>query len=72
MVNTLIKNTRYYKIDLSSTLVNEYLVERVYGNSTYKAPTGKRSNYFGSLLEAKEFIFRLIKSKTKKGYIEIK
>ena len=43
MVNTLIKNTRYYKIDLSSTLFDEYLVERVYGNNTYKAPTGKRS-----------------------------
>ena len=41
MVNTLIKNTRYYKIDLSSTLFDEYLVERVYGNNTYKAPTGK-------------------------------
>lgn len=70
MVNTLIKNTRYYKIDLSSTLFDEYLVERVYGNNTYKTPTGKRSNYFGSLLEAKEFIFKLIKSKIKKGYIE--
>ena len=61
MVNTLIKNTRYYKIDLSSTLFDEY-----------KAPTGNRSNYFGSLLEAKEFIFKLIKSKIKKGYIEIR
>ena len=72
MVNTLIKNTRYYKIDLSSTLFDEYLVETVYGNNTYKAPTGKRSNYFGSLLDAKEFIFKLIKSKIKKGYIEIR
>ena len=72
MVNTLIKNTRYYKIDLSSTLFDEYLVARVYGNNTYKAPTGKRSNYFGSLLEAKEFILKLIKSKIKKGYIEIR
>ena len=72
MVITLIKNTRYYKIDLSSTHCDEYLVERVYGNNTYKAPTGKRSNYFGSLLEAKEFIFKLIKSKIKKGYIEIR
>ena len=72
MVNTLIKNTRYYKIDLSSTLFDVYPVDRVYGNNTYKAPTGKRSNYFGSLLEAKEFIFKLIKSKIKKGYIEIR
>ena len=72
MVNTLIKNTRYYKIDLSSTLFDEYLVERVYGNNTYKAPTGKCSNYFGSLLEAKEFILKLIKSNIKKGYIEIR
>ncbi len=72
MLNTLIKNTRYYKIDLSATLFNEYLVERVYGNTSYKAPTGKRSNYFGSMIEAKKFIVKLIKSKQKKGYTIIK
>lgn len=61
----LIKETRYYKINLQKTLFDSYEVERIYGNQNYKNPTGKKINIFENKIEAIKFIERLVRIKTK-------
>lgn len=66
------KNTRYYKINIAHTLFLEYCVERIYGNKTYKRPTGSVIKYFSDEKQAKAHIDKILKDKLKKGYIDIR
>lgn len=68
----LYKNTRYYKIYLSKTLFNDFEIERIYGNVTYKAPTGIKINSFDDENRAIDFIKKLTFSKISKGYKSLK
>lgn len=40
------KNERYYRISIIKNLFNEYIVERVFGNTRYITPNGKSYKYF--------------------------
>ncbi len=62
------KNERYYRISIIKNLFNEYIVERVFGNTRYITPTGKVINIFNSQYEAIEYIKVLLKKKLNKGY----
>lgn len=61
-------NKRYYILSLCKNLFGEYIIERIYGNCSYKEHTGKKENYFYTYCEALEFYKNLILKKKKKGY----
>lgn len=62
-------STRYYKIELFATLFGEYVVEREYGSTRNKTPTGVKKNYFEVFDEALEVFESLLRQKKKKGYL---
>ena len=59
---------RYYKLELSSTLFGEFVVEREYGNAYFKAPTGVKKDFFDSFDDAVAMFETLLKQKQKRGY----
>jgi len=63
------KNTkRYYEISLWENLFGEYVVERIYGNCSYKTPTGMKKDFFDSYEKAIRFYNSIAARKNKKGY----
>lgn len=59
---------RYYKLQLIKNLFNEYMVERIFGNTSYLSPTGKIANVFNNKDEAKKYLKVILNSKLKRGY----
>jgi len=59
---------RYYKLELFSTLFGEFVVERVYGNAQFKAPTGVKKEFFDSFDDAVAMFENLLKQKERRGY----
>ena len=61
-------NIRYYNLEVFETLFGEYLLERIYGNIRYKAPTGVKKNYYTVITTAKEKYEFLLRQKMDRGY----
>lgn len=61
-------STRYYKIEMSPTLFNGFIVEREYGNVRNRGPTGIRKNCYDSISEAEKFYTGILRQKRRKGY----
>ena len=63
------KNTvRYYKLGLYPTLFNNFEIEIEYGNIQYKAPTGRKREFFDNYNDAYKRYNNILKQKRKKGY----
>ncbi len=62
------KKERYYNISIHKNLFDEYVVERIYGNSSYKAPVGIVNTSFKNIDDAKIFFKFLLDKKLAKGY----
>lgn len=60
---------RYYILSMYRTLFGNYCLERVYGATNNKAPTGQIKEYFCELNDAQEKYDELIKQKKSKGYV---
>ncbi|EAI7391395.1 polymerase, partial [Campylobacter upsaliensis] len=52
----------------SATLFEEFVVERIYGNTRYKSFTGQKVDIFTNYEEARDFFEMMKKKKIKKGY----
>lgn len=61
-------HVRYYKIEISLTLFGEIILERTYGNVTYKKHTGKITHFLDTISEAQAHFKRICHEKIKKGY----
>lgn len=61
-------NIRYYNLQVFTTLFDEYLLERIYGNIRYKSPTGVKKNYYTAITAAKEKYELLLRQKIARGY----
>lgn len=59
---------RYYTISLYTTLFGYFCIERVYGASKNKTPTGIKREYFNEVSEAKSQYSSIMKAKISKGY----
>lgn len=59
---------RYYELSLWKNLFGEYVVERIYGNCSYKTPTGMKKDVFDSYEKAIRFYNSIAARKNKKGY----
>ena len=59
---------RYYKLCLFFTLFGDFVLEREYGNIHFKAPTGKKREFFDSYDDAYRRYNNILKQKRKKGY----
>ncbi|MCR2113431.1 WGR domain-containing protein [Campylobacter upsaliensis] len=59
---------RYYSLELSATLFEEFVVKRIYGNTRYKSFTGQKVDIFTNYEEARDFFEMMKKKKIKKGY----
>jgi len=59
---------RYNKLELFPTLFGDFVVEREYGNTYFKAPTGVKKDFFDSFDDAVAMFEKLLKQKQKKGY----
>lgn len=59
---------RYYKLRLSPTLFDGWVVEREYGNAQFKSPVGAKRDFFVSFDEAFLMFNTLFKQKEKRGY----
>lgn len=59
---------RYYSLELSVNLFGEFLVERIYGNVSFKSFTGQKINTFTNYKEAKAFFEMIKRKKMKRGY----
>jgi predicted DNA-binding WGR domain protein len=66
--DTEIGTTRFYQIELLPTLFGEYLLQRVYGNTQNKKPTGIKRSFFNNIDQAKESFEVILNKKTKRGY----
>jgi len=59
---------RYYKLEISLTLFGEIILERTYGNVSYKRHTGKITHFLGTLDDAQARFRKIYHEKLKKGY----
>jgi predicted DNA-binding WGR domain protein len=60
---------RYYSIFLYQNLFGYFCIERIYGASLNKKPTGVIREFFNEADEAKKRYSAIMKAKTSKGYI---
>lgn len=60
---------RYYSLFLYQNLFGYFCIERIYGASLNKKPTGTIREFFNEADEAKKRYFAIMKAKTSKGYI---
>lgn len=61
---------RYYRLEISRTLFGDFEVQRVYGASCNKRPTGQRRDLFCTYEDAKMFYDNILFAKRKRGYCE--
>lgn len=66
------KHTRYYKIEYFATLFGDILLERIYGNVSYKKPTGHIKKYYSNMKDANDVFTLVLREKIKRGYIQPK
>ena len=59
----------FYDVGIYRTLFNEYLLERMWGNSSNVNPTGFRRNYYSSKTEAVKAFLTVLENAKKKGYL---
>jgi len=59
---------RYYIISIYQTLFGEVCLERIYGSTKNKKPTGSIRSFFSALQDAKELYSQILQNKTHKGY----
>jgi len=59
---------RYYKIMIFLNLLNQVILYREYGNSSYKSATGNLEKKFDSFNIAKKMALRIKKERERRGY----
>lgn len=60
---------RYYDIHLYKTLFGEFCIERIYGATRNKKPTGMVREFFEAQDEALSKFTSIMKAKISKGYV---
>ena len=59
---------RYYKLSLHRTLFGDFCLERVYGATRNRTPTGKKAEFFSSYDDAYSRFEAILRQKISKGY----
>ena len=68
LIRVVNKKERYYEIELFTTLFGDFCIERVYGATRNKKPTGIVKQYFEDFSKAHKSFTSLLKAKISKGY----
>ena len=68
---TVNNKVRYYKLSLFLNLFNEYILERKYGSTRNKKPTGIKIEYFLTINDAISASSKKLQEKLNKGYRRI-
>lgn len=72
MVRTVNDRNRWYRLELLPNLFGEWLLIRSFGSIGRSRATGIKTEPFDNPLLAQKVFERLVRSKTKKGYIPIR
>ena len=65
---TLNNKVRYYKLSLFLNLFNEYILEKKYGSTKNKKPTGIKIEYYLTINDAISAYSKKLQEKLNKGY----
>ena len=71
MIRTVNERLRWYRLELLPNLFGEWLLIRSFGSMGRSRATGVKTELFDNPLMAQKVFERLVRSKTKKGYIPI-
>lgn len=71
MMRTVNDRMRWYRLELLPNLFGEWLLIRSFGSMGRSRATGVKTELFDNPLMAQKVFERLVRSKTKKGYIPI-
>lgn len=72
MMRTVNDRMRWYRLELLPNLFGEWLLIRSFGSMGRSRATGVKTELFDNPLMAQKVFERLVRSKTKKGYIPIR
>ena len=59
----------FYEVGIYRTLFDEFLLERIWGNSTLSNPQGSKRNYYSTKAEAVKAFLGVLESAKQKGYL---
>lgn len=70
LYNLIEDRERFYKISIQKSLFNTYILERIYGSTSYSKPVGVVSKEYDDYISARLEYVKIVKRKIRKGYIE--
>ncbi len=70
LYNYIDDRERFYKISIQKSLFNTYVLERIYGSTSYSKPVGIVNKEFDDYISARLEYIKIVKKKIRKGYIE--
>lgn len=59
---------RFYQLIINKNLFNQYVLERIYGNTSFSKPVGVVYSIYEDYLIAKKELIKIYRNKLKKGY----
>lgn len=64
----ILQKERFYQVSIYKNLFGNYILERIYGNTSYSRPTGIVCQEFTVYILAYKEYMKIIKQKIAKGY----
>lgn len=59
---------RFYQLIINKNLFNQYVLERIYGNTSYSRPVGIVCSIYEDYFSANKELIKIFTQKIKKGY----